>query len=371
VPEVLVRTERAYLRRQNGEAFLVSPASRQQLKLNAVAASILEELAAPITRAELCARLLSRFDVSEDECGAQADRFVEELAGLGLVDAREQAAGCPLRRRYLDLLKRSLVNAIYAEDALRVELANSGALGSDPLDDQRRLRDVRYDWPEAYQEVVLAKRDGHLAWPFTARLSHTMIGLSGLDNLERCAVRVFGDGVPGDFLEAGVCHGGGSIFLRALQVAYGEEARHTWVADSFAGVPQPTHPVDLDHELDLSEPRQPWMAATIEAVRDNFATYDLLSDHVGFLPGLFADTLPGAPVKRLAILRIDGDLYSSTRDALSALYDRVSAGGYVIVDDYFCLEPCRLAVDEFIAERELDVELHRVDWTRICWRKTQ
>jgi hypothetical protein len=42
----------------------------------------------------------------------------------------------------------------------------------------------------------------------------------------------------------------------------------------------------------------------------------------------------------------------------------------VIVDDYGCLEPCRLAVDDFVAERGLDVELIRVDWTRVCWRKT-
>jgi O-methyltransferase len=153
-------------------------------------------------------------------------------------------------------------------------------------------------------------------------------------------------------------------------LAYGEEERTTWLADTFAGVPPPTHEVDREHELDLTEERVPWMAAGLEVVRDNFETYDLLSGRVRFLPGLFADTLPGAPVERLAILRIDGDLYSSTHDALDAMYDRVSDGGYVIVDDYGCLEPCRLAVDDFIAERRLDVELHQVDWTRVCWRKS-
>jgi O-methyltransferase len=196
-----------------------------------------------------------------------------------------------------------------------------------------------------------------------------MIGISGLDNLERCAHRVFTDGVAGDFLEAGVCHGGASIFMRALQVAYGADDRVTWLADTFAGVPPPVHAVDRDHNLDLTEERIPWMAASIGAVRDNFETYDLLSDGVRFLPGLFADTLPDAPVERLAILRIDGDLYESTRDALDALYDRVSDGGYVIVDDYGALEPCRLAVDEFLAERGADVDLNRVDYTRVCWRK--
>jgi hypothetical protein len=372
VPEVLVRSERAYLRRGSDAAFLVQPAAGRQLKLNAVAASIAEELGSPITRDELHARLMARFDVSAMECAEQTDRFVEQLEALGLVEALDEpAAESAMRRRYLDLLKRALSNLIYPEDALRLELAHAEERGGDPLEYQPLLRDVRYRRPEAYGALLAAKREGGVAASFGALLSHTMIGVSGLDNLERCAARVFGDGVPGDFLEAGVCHGGASIFMRALQVAYGEEQRRTWVADSFSGVPEPSHAVDREHELHLSEPRHPWMAAGIGAVRDNFATYDLLSDRVCFLPGLFADTLPTAPVERLAILRIDGDLYSSTRDALTALYDRVSAGGFVIVDDYGCLEPCRLAVDEFIAERNLDVEICTVDWTRVCWRKPE
>jgi O-methyltransferase len=288
-----------------------------------------------------------------------------------VVEVRPAAEAPPaLRRRYLDLLKRTLVNLVYAEDALRLDTVLSDGLGADQLARQRLLRDVRYERPAAYAELVASKRDGSLDGFWGARLAHTMIGLDGLDNLERCAHRVFADGVPGDFLEAGVCHGGASIFLRALQVAYGEAGRVTWLADSFTGVPPPASAVDREHGLDLTEERVPWMAAGLDAVRDNFETYDLLSDGVRFLPGLFADTLPDAPVARLAILRIDGDLYASTRDALEALYDRVSAGGYVIVDDYGCLEPCRIAVDEFVSKRGLDVEIDQVDWTRVCWRKT-
>jgi O-methyltransferase len=344
---------------------------RSEARLSAVAAEIVEGLAVPTTADALCARVSARFDVGPEECARAVDRFVNELAALGVVETRPAAeAEGPLRRRYLDLLKRTLVNLVYAEDALRLDAALSGMPGADRLARQRLLRDVRYERPDAYAEVVATKREGGLDGFWGARLAHTMIGLDGLENLERCAHRVFADGVPGDFLEAGVCHGGASIFLRALQVAYGESDRVMWLADSFAGVPPPTHEVDREHGLDLTEERVPWMAAGLDAVRDNFETYDLLSDGVRFLPGLFADTLPDAPVEKLAILRLDGDLYESTSDALEALYDRVSEGGYVIVDDYGCLEPCRLAVDEFIAKRGLDVELNRVDWTRVCWRKT-
>lgn len=366
----LLRSERAFVRRRAGESFLVRPADRSEARLSAVAAEIVEGLSVPTTADALRDRLTARFDVDPEECARAVDGFVAELTALGVVETRPPDEAPPaMRRRYLDLLKRTLVNLVYAEDALRLDSALSGTRDGDQLAAMRFLRDIRYERPDVYAEVVAGKRDGNIDGYFGARLAHTMIGLSGLDNLERCAHRVFADGVAGDFLEAGVCHGGASIFMRALQVAYGEDDRLTWVADSFAGVPPPTHPVDREHRLDLTEERVPWMAAGIDAVRDNFATYDLLSEQVRFLPGLFADTLPTAPVDRLAILRIDGDLYESTRDALEALYDRLSDGGYVIVDDYGFLEPCRRAVDEFIAARGLDVELDTVDFTRVCWRK--
>ena len=358
------------MRRRGGESFLVRPGEQSEARLNGVAAEIVEGLAVPTTAAALRERVSERFDVAPEECARAVGGFLEELAALGVVETRPaEEAPPPLRRRYLDLLKRTLVNLVYAEDALRLDTALSGGLPADQLARQRRLRDVRYERADAYEGLVATKLEGGLDGFWGARLAHTMIGLDGLANLERCAHRVFADAVPGDFLEAGVCHGGASIFLRALQVAYGEEQRVTWLADSFEGVPPPTHEVDREHELDLTEERVPWMAAGPQAVRDNFETYGLLSDQVRFLPGLFAETLPDAPAERLAILRIDGDLYSSTRDALDSLYDRVSDGGYVVVDDYGCLEPCRIAVDEFLAERGLEVELHQVDWTRVCWRK--
>jgi O-methyltransferase len=55
---------------------------------------------------------------------------------------------------------------------------------------------------------------------------------------------------------------------------------------------------------------------------------------VRFLPGWFRETLPSAPIKRLAVLRLEGDLYESTIVALDALYPKLSPGGFAIVDDY-------------------------------------
>jgi O-methyltransferase len=69
------------------------------------------------------------------------------------------------------------------------------------------------------------------------------------------------------------------------------------------------------------------------------------------------------------VLRLDGDLYQSTMDALEAMEPKVAAGGYVIVDDYGGWMPCRRAVDDYRASRGITATMHEVDWTGVWWQK--
>ena len=71
----------------------------------------------------------------------------------------------------------------------------------------------------------------------------------------------------------------------------------------------------------------------------------------------------------LAVLRLDGDLYESTMDALEALYDRVSPGGIVIVDDYGVLESCRAAVTDFRRRRGITETIYQVDESGVHWQR--
>ena len=170
---VLLRSERAFVRRRDGESYLVRPAERSEAKLSAVAAEIVEALGAPTTSNDVCARISARFDVGPDECARAVSGFVDQLIALGAVEARADEAPPPaLRRRYLDVLKRALVNLVYAEDALRLDALRSAGPGDDPLAQQRLLRDVRYQRPDAYAEVVATKREGGLD-RFWARASRT------------------------------------------------------------------------------------------------------------------------------------------------------------------------------------------------------
>jgi len=196
--------------------------------------------------------------------------------------------------------------------------------------------------------------------------AHTMIGMRRLDNLQQCVETVLREGVPGDFIETGVWRGGACIFMRAILAAHGVSDRRVFVADSFRGLPPPDParwPADRGDQYHLD----PLFSVPREEVEQNFRNYGLLDRQVVFLPGWFADTLPAAPIDRLAVLRLDGDMYGSTMEALNHLYPKLAPGGFCIVDDY-SLPGCKQAVEEFRKRHGVGAPLQEIDWTGRYWR---
>ncbi len=339
-------------------------------RLNEVGIFLWQCLEQPSNFENLCQKVLAEFEVEPTECEAAVRDFLEELHGLGFLEVVYQnLPSDPMREPYLKLLKNALTNLLYPEHELRIRHLLGHEKPSSQLELSRLLRDIRLLQPEKWSEAIASKQVGGVLYGEVTRYSHTAIGIRRLENLQACAEAVFADGIAGDFLEAGVCQGGASIFMRALQVAFGQTGRQMWLADSFEGLPVPSAKPDIDHKLDWSEPLQPWLAIDLETVQEHFKRYELLDNSVHFLKGWFADTLPNAGVKQLAILRLDGDLYSSTLEVLEALYERVSPGGFVIIDDYAALKPCREAVDYFRRKNQILEPLRRVDWSCVFWRK--
>ena len=78
--------------------------------------------------------------------------------------------------------------------------------------------------------------------------------------------------------------------------------------------------------------------------------------------------MPAGPFGQFAVIRLDGDMYSSTMDAMQALYPRLSPGGFCIIDDY-ALKGCREAVDDYRKEHGIIEPLENVDWSGVFWRK--
>lgn len=230
---------------------------------------------------------------------------------------------------YLELLKKTILYEIWIEHER----------GTNP--EARRLGQ---DWPA---------------------IAHSMIGRLRMDNLSLCMNAVLDEKIEGDFIETGVWRGGACIFMRGFLKANGVRDRRVWVADSFEGLPAPEYPEDAGsafHTVDF-------LKVSLEEVQRNFMKYDLLDEQVVFLKGWFKDTLPTAPINKIAVARLDGDMYSSTMDSLVNLYPKVSVGGYIIIDDYGAVKSCADAVTDYRRVHGITDPLLRIDNTGVYWKK--
>jgi O-methyltransferase len=149
-------------------------------------------------------------------------------------------------------------------------------------------------------------------WPLNGE---TMIGLTRLQNIQDCVTDILRNNVPGDFIKTGVWRGGACIFMRVMLKEYGDKQRTVWVADSLEGLPSQMNVAAL--------------------------------------------------IRQIALLRLDGDIYSSTMDSLESLYGRLSCGGYVSIDDYGAVPACKRAVDEFRVLSSINATMRRVDGSGI------
>jgi hypothetical protein len=244
-----------------------------------------------------------------------------------------------------------------------------------------------------------------------------MIGLKRLDHLQQCIEDVVVSGVPGDLIETGSYRGGATIFMRAVLKALGVVDRRVFVCDTFV----PPAP-ELPHwtirpvlQALASVPNRRWRQrffmflqrlprrhhafpdcqnpserfvrfvmwtlrnpsvlqafepTSLEDVKSRFARYGLLDDQVEFLQGFFADTLPAASIERLAVLRLDGDTYESTTDAIRWLYPKLSSGGYCIVDDYWSFPDCERAIHDYRRQQDIVDEIKAVDRLSVFWQKS-
>jgi len=272
-----------------------------------------------------------------------------------------------LRQTYLDLMKKCLTFWLWEKEWRYVDptsprpFIQKAAVGV--MTNLLSRAGVRLVKEEPFNTQL---REEGLDCP---QMADTMIGLKRLDNLQFCVEDVIKNNVPGDLIETGVWRGGATIFMRGVLKAYQVTDRRVWVADSFAGLPKPDaekYPVDEGDQYHTYE----HLRVSLEQVQANFLKYGLLDDQVRFLKGWFKDTLKVAPIEKLAVMRLDGDMYESTMDALTSLYPKLSVGGYVIIDDY-ALHTCREAVKDFRAAQNITDEIKEIDWTGIFWRRTQ
>ena len=283
--------------------------------------------------------------------------------------------------KYIELLKKSLVNLMYIEEEAKQLSILSKVLNNHPIglesfyhgNIEKEVLNHLHKGKQTGEVILVAKLqpDGSHLFDNEIRnyseVAHSMIGLARLNNLQFCIEQIIAHQVLGYFVETGIWRGGACIFMNGLLHAHGESGRKIWAADSFEGVPKPT--LKEDQNLNLSKENYPFLAVSLDEVKELFTRYDLLDDNVIFLKGWFKDTLSVAPIEKISLLRLDGDLYESTMDALNPLYHKVSSGGYVIVDDYFSCPPCFQATNDFRKNHNIHEEMVSIDNQSAFWRK--
>jgi hypothetical protein len=261
-------------------------------------------------------------------------------------------------KRFVGSVVKSLGYEIIRRDAI---VSQSGPYG------------LGYDLEdEAYQNILKVHR-------------HTMVSYERLVTLYQQVVFCETHEIPGCLVECGTWKGGAAALMALANLNHGSTRRKIHLFDSFVGAPEPDELVD--GETAVREARKVGAGTTGKLVPVHEAddwggslevNKELLEQTIGYDPnylhyhkGWFQVTLPNEAdeVGEIAILRLDGDWYASTRVCLEHLYDKVVRGGFIIVDDYGCYEGCKKAVDEFMKTKSIQAYLNFIDDTGRYWIK--
>ena len=187
----------------------------------------------------------------------------------------------------------------------------------------------------------------------------TMTAHAKLDALIEATRYVVRQRIPGEVVECGVWRGGSMQAVALTLLELDETTRELHLFDTFEGMPPPSdEDTRTEHgetvaaaDLLAASPRESrmWAVADLDDVRAGMAETGYPAERICYHPGLVEETTPGEAPETIALLRLDTDWYESTRHELDHLYDRLSPGGVLIIDDYRDWDGARKAVDEWLA----------------------
>jgi len=211
-------------------------------------------------------------------------------------------------------------------------------------------------------------------------MNHTMGSFPRLASLWSQVRYLDRHSLTGAMVECGVWKGGAAgLMALAHMHQRNPPDRDLYLFDSWEGLPEPKASMDgnsaVKYAIGRASGALKSIGQCVSAIED---ASDLLELRIGYprhllhyQKGWFQDTViaSAASLGEIALLRLDGDWYESTKVCLQALYPQVRKYGVVVIDDYGHWEGCRAAVDEFIGTLAAPIMLHRVDYTCRYWIK--
>jgi O-methyltransferase len=267
-----------------------------------------------------------------------------------------------LRQHHLELLKKFIIRFDFDEQAYSWKQVKIFPGKLKVLLPILKILPRNWTFAEKLTSPDLENRRNGSDWPLTAE---SMIGLMRMNQLHESLDVIRNEQIPGDIVETGIWRGGAIIFAASYLSVYNMSDRKVFGCDSFEGLPEPDPKFPIDSN-DIHSTID-FLRVSLPEVEHNLKKYLVDTDKVKLVKGWFEQTLPTLPVSKISILRLDGDMYSSTMDALKALYAKVSVGGIVIIDDY-CLDGAKIAIHDFFGA-ELPT-IHDIDGMGAFFRKT-
>lgn len=170
--------------------------------------------------------------------------------------------------------------------------------------------------------------------------------------------------VEGDFVECGVFAGTQvAAMSHAIQKHNSKKKVHCF--DSFEGIPM-AGKHDIEIRGCIGKPTEEGAlkttgvsACSLEQVRAHLKEWGFPMEYFHFYKGWFQNTVPSCNIDKIALLRLDGDLYESTKVCLEHLGPRVQKGGVIIIDDW-ALDGCQKAVREWWKQHNISPVIHTV-----------
>lgn len=200
-----------------------------------------------------------------------------------------------------------------------------------------------------------------------AVLPYTLTSPERIVTLSRAVRHVIENQIPGDFVECGVWKGGSVMEILRTLIRLGDQTRHIYLFDTFAGMTAPTTE-DVSYDGEVAEEtyikvNRKLITVSLPDVKRAVLSLGYDASKIHFIEGDILKTVPSQAPQKIALLRLDTDWYESTLHEMNHLYPRLSPQGVLIVDDYGHWKGSKKAVDEYMKAHKLPLFLNRIDYS--------